>query len=642
MNTPDGAAGDELTTFAPAIGEPPNLIPTGNLTVALPEIDRADGRVDSLGVLHDRAAGVVTAHGGTNGLAAPIVVIDGKAQPVRPEWARVADWIPHFVADLPTGSLEAWYLAPVDDRGVTLRLRYRHTASEVADVEIGWHGSWASTTVEHLRSKPVTGTRTVFDDDWTGSRVVTESTGLPLLALAWRAGTGMTTSDDGSGTGWRATTTARSLTAGDDLVADVMIGVACEPDGAATTALHLRRRGFDALLADTTSWLDGHRLPMNRPGLDHPVDAVLDTKLHTNILFSWFYAQGDCLDTGRPVIVTSRSPHYYVCGAFWSRDAYLWTFPALLLVDPPRARRVLVETIRSGGARLADHALYLNGTSLYPGFELDQAAAPVLAVAEYVHATDDASVLAEPGMVATLTALLQRVGAWRHPSWDLYGTFLLPTDDPTDHPYVTTDNALLAAAFDACADLLDTADTHGITVDAPWSPDELRTRAERVRMAIAEHLVVDGPHGAMWAWACDADGNLELRDEPPLGLLTLPHRGVGGWDDPRHVATRTWLTDDNPHHYRGRYGGAGSAHFPYASGFDLANRMLDPGTADPDPLDQFTDTPMDHDLACESWDPDTGTVTTGAAMASMAGLLAWTTWQRLRRAGGEPPSDEQP
>lgn len=619
---------DDLTTFAPAIDEPPEFIPTGNLAVALPEIDRTDGRVHSLGVVLDSCAGMLTAHGGPSGLASPVVTVDGEPVVMQPVWDRIAEWIPRFTAVLPTGTIEGHYLAPIDDRGAALRLRYHHDGPDPAEVELGWRGSWASTTVEHLRSKPVAGTRTASDDAWTHSRVVTESTGLPLLALAWRAGPGLTLADDGSGTGWRAMTSTH-VAIGDAIVAEVAIGVAPEPDGAAATALHLRRRGFAGLLADTTAWLADHRLA---------VDGALGMRVNTNLFFSWFYAQADCLDTGRPVLCTSRSPHYYVCGAFWSRDAYLWTLPALLLVDTTRSREVLVTTIRAGGVRLADHALYVNGTSLYPGFELDQAAAPVLAVARYVQATDDWSVLAEPGIAATLVALLERVEAWRHPSWSLYGTFLLPTDDPTEFPYVTTDNALLAAAFDACADLIAGARGQGVAVDAPWTPDDLRGRAAAVRTAIGERLVVDVGHGEMWAWACDVDGNLEVRDEAPLGLLTLPYWGVGDWDGPRHAATMAWLTHDYAHQYPGRFGGAGAPHFPYPSGFDLANRMLDPDVTSPDPLAQFTDTPMDQGLACESWDPATGRVTTGAAMASMAGLLAWTTWARIggRRRWNEP------
>lgn len=598
-----------LTTFAPRLPAAPDLVPTGNLHVALPEIARADGRVRSLGVVLASCAGVLTAHGGEDGLARPELRVDRVQQEPELTWERSGSWLPRFCAETATGEVEGRYLAPEGERGVVLRLHYRHRGP-AASVELAWRGSWASTSVEHLRSKSVEGRYDARDDAWTGSRVVGLSTGLPLLALAWRAGPDATLDDDGSGAGWVVSRSA-VMEEGDELQVETYLGVAPEPDGACTGALHLRRRGFDALWDETLNWLLARRLP---------VDGPLGERLNTNLFFSFFYASADCLDDGRPVLLTSRSPHYYVCAAFWSRDAYLWTFPSLLLVDAARARRVLVATLLAGGTRLPDHALYLSGTPLYPGFELDQAAAPVLAVHRYVTTTGDASVLAEPGVLPTLLALVARAERWRHPSWDLYATFLLPTDDPTDFPYVATCNTLLAAAFDALAELLD-----GVAGSA-LSPDELRERAAGIRAAVLEHLVVEGPSDRVLAWACDAEGRTELRDEPPLGLRTLPFWGLGRWDDPVHVATRRWLDEQA---YPGPYGGAGSPHFPFPSGFDLANRLLDPGCTSPDPLRQLVETPMDAGLACESWDPETGVVTTGAAMASMAGLLVWTAWARL-------------
>lgn len=617
-----------LATFAPRLASAPNLCPTGNLHVALPEIDRADGRVLSLGVVLASCAGVLTAHGGVDGLARPVLTVDGARQEFAPTWERCADWLPRLSATTATGSLEACYAAPDGERGVVLQVRYRHRG-QAARIVLAWRGGWRSTSVEHLRSKPVEGTVVARDDPWTGSRVVGLSTGLPLLALAWRGGPDTTLEDDGSGAGWVASRAA-VLQDGDELQVEVHVGVACEPDGACTTALHLRRRGFSALWDGTLSWLQAHRLP---------VDGPLGARLNSNMFFNWFYAQADCLDDGRPVLLTSRSPQYYVCAAFWSRDAYLWTFPALLLVDAARARAVLTETLRSGGIRLPDHALYLNGTPLYPGFELDQAAAPALAVHRYVTKTGDWSVLAEPAVLDTLLALVDRAEQWRHPTWDLYATFLLPTDDPTDFPYVTTCNALLACALDALAELLTGAAERGLAARGP-SPNSLRERATRIRAAVLEHLVVDGPTGALLAWACDTAGRTELRDEPPLSLRTLPYWGLGRWDDPVHVATRAWL---GAQAYPGAYGGAGSPHFPFPSGFDLANRLLEPGRTAHDPLQQLALTPMDRGLACESWDADSGVVTTGAAMASMAGLLVWCA--EARRAGTDrwnEPTGEAP
>ena len=610
---------NELATFAPQLTSTPNFCPTGNLSVALPEIDRADGRVHSIGVVLSSCAGVLTVHGGPDGIARPGLSINDKVQSPAFTWARQGDWLPHCAATLETGTLQGSYLAPEGERGVALSLRYRHEGPS-AQVELTWRGGWESTSVEHLRSKPVQGALAARDDPWTGSRVVTLTNGLPLLAVAWRAGPDTTLTEDDSGTGWVASTSAR-LTDGEELHVEVYLGVATEPDGACATALHLRRRGFDALWSQTVAWLGEHRLD---------VDGPLGERLNTNLFFNYFYAQADCLDDGRPVILTSRSPHYYVSAAFWSRDAYLWSFPALLMVDHARARSALLATLRAGGVRLPDHALYLNGTSLYPGFELDQAAAPILAVARYVATTDDWSLLTQADVLATLLALVERIELWRHPSWSLYATFLLPTDDPTDAPYVATCNTLVAAAFDALAGLLSGAAERDMAVADGLLPQQLRQRARETRAAVLERLVVDTQQGPMLAWACDEQGRTELRDEPPLGLGAAPFWGLGRWDDPVHVRTRRWLRDEQTHRYEGPYAGAGSAHFPYPSGFDLANRLLDRSATSPDPLEQLMTTPMDQGLACESWDPHTGVVTTGAAMASMAGLLVFCAWARIR------------
>lgn len=73
-----------LVTSAPEITAPPEFWPTGNLWVSLPEIDLTDGSVASLGVLLERAGGLVHAHGGPDGLLRPTVAIDGEPVPIEP------------------------------------------------------------------------------------------------------------------------------------------------------------------------------------------------------------------------------------------------------------------------------------------------------------------------------------------------------------------------------------------------------------------------------------------------------------------------------------------------------------------------------------------------------------------------------
>jgi hypothetical protein len=546
----------------------------------------------------------------------PFVEVDGVRQPFTDVgWSREQSWLPRMTARCGGGEVELSYCAPVGERGVVCRLVFRRGGGRSSDVVVGWRVRWLETALVQLRSKPLDVDLRFDSDPWTGSHLVHATAGLPLLALGFQAGSGTEVVFEDLTYVVSTTPEGRSAS---ELTAELFVAIAPERDGAATTALHLRRRGFDDLWGGTVAWLGAHELPVEA------MDARegLHRRVNENAFFNFFFSQGDCLDTGRPTIVTSRSSDYYVSAAFWSRDAYQWTFPALLLTDPVRARETLVSSLESAGPRVADHALYLNGTSLYPGFELDQAAAPVLALHLYVTSTGDTGVLEEPAVRRLCDGFVAMIAPWRNAALGLYATFLLPTDDPTRHPYTTTDNALVRAALDALGHLAAMRDAD--TPDAAG----LATLSTELGQAIIDRLVTQGPHGAMWAWGCDEHGSHIVKDEPPLSLASLPFWGLCDPHDPHQRATEHWLDADNPYRYEGAFPGTGSPHFPYPSGFDLASRLLMPHR-DGDPLAELVATPMDHGLGCESWDPGSGVVTTGAAMASMAGLLTWTAWSRI-------------
>ena len=100
-------------------------------------------------------------------------------EPAPLEWKRAEHWLPHFTGRCPSGVLEGWFCAPVDERGIMVRLAYHHHAPEPVTVELGWAGSWGTTTVTHLRSKPIASEPVGHDDPWTGSRTISASRGSP-------------------------------------------------------------------------------------------------------------------------------------------------------------------------------------------------------------------------------------------------------------------------------------------------------------------------------------------------------------------------------------------------------------------------------------------------------------------------------
>ncbi len=657
---------ESLTTFAPVVERAERLHPTGNLLVSLPELDES-GCHRSVNVVSEAERGVVAAVGHEDGgLLAPSVIIDGVERRPGFTWSREADWLPRGEALVAGGAISVEWVTPISrggtsDAGLAARLDYRNETTAPQHVRLAWSGRWAATVVHHFRAKQLALSLQTRDDAWTGCRAVYAGSERLLLSLSWRPGEGARFVGAQPENGWLCSREA-ILDAGESLELDVYIGVATEPDGSGATALYLRRTGYDALRASTVSWLDAHgprfgeprspsasQRPAHRSGPPRSSEADgsgarplsspkrhgrdsrgpagsatedLERVARLNAFFSHFFAQADCLDTGRTVLLTSRSPRYYVSGAFWSRDAYWWSFPALLLVDPVRARRGLVASLENAGSNVAHHALYITGQRLYPGFELDELVAPVLALWRYVDATQDESVIAESAVQALLETVareLAEMSVSREGVFDeAFVTTLLPTDDPTDFPITATGNALVAVALEAIGRL--TGD------------DDALRRGCALRDRLSSMFVHEPGGGApaRWAWAIDLDGKPEWRDEPPLGLRLLPYLGlaVEGSDAASHAFAESlrWLVTDYAFHYAGAFPGAGAPHFASPSAFDLGNRVLTGNHDLGDPLVQLATTPMDAGIACESWDPGTGIVVTGQAMASVAGYLAWTAW----------------
>ncbi|WP_376790986.1 glycoside hydrolase family 125 protein [Thermoflexus sp.] len=603
-----------LMTRAPILEEPPVFLPTGNLELSIPWIDQRDGSVYRLGALHEHFNGLIEAEG--DPLIRPVLFVE--SQPVawtgRLSWRREGFWIPVWRFREGNLEVEGRLWAPIEERGLVYQLRLSLHAGPPRTIALGFEGRWARTLLSRFTSRPLHGSWVVGQDPWTGSGFAEFHTGLPLLALGLQAEPPLRLELLSQDLLIYRGLLHHLLHPGEVISATLYLAVAPDADGARTGALHLRRRGADGLLEETRRWLEARARRLE--------DPALTARLNENLFFAYFFSQGDCLDTGAPVMVTSRSPLYYVSGAFWSRDAFLWSFPAILLVDPERARFLLRDALPRYLPHIADHALYLNGVPLYPGFELDQAAAPLLAIWRYVRETGDIRLLQEPVITEAIPALLRRIEQQRDAETGLYRTFLLPTDDPTEYPLVIYDNVLVWAAFRVSGELF-----RLLGKESEASHWELE--AEQLAAAIRRYGIVEGPEGPMWAWARDQTGRIELREEPPGSLRLLAYYGFCDPADPVYQNTVRWLSSPaNPYFFPGPFGGPGSPHFPFPGVFDLANRLL----TDPDPavLELVRKAPMDNGLACESIDPQTGVVRTGAAMASLAGFLAWALWARAR------------
>ena len=337
-------------------------------------------------------------------------------------------------------------------------------------------------------------------------------------------------------------------------------------------------------------------------------DEALTGLYNLNLFFCIFFSTGVTLDSEELVLVTSRSPRYYVSAAYWDRDSLLWSFPAVLDADPALARRMLEYAFGRQRRNFGVHSRLIDGTVLEPGFELDELMAPVLALERYTDATGDRSLLEEGDVKKGVRSVLEKLAQRRHPDLALYSTFLQPTDDERVYPYLTYDNVLVWRALRALARLYP---EHG----------GLAERAAAVREAIRTHCVKTRDQKPYYAWSVDLEGHWDVYDEPPGSLLLLPWLGFCEQDDETwHNTVGMICAPEYAYSFAGHpIPMIGCPHAPHPWLLSIANSLLC-GRRDKC-LEILRDIRMDNGIACESVHEDTGECTTGEAFATCAGFL---------------------
>ena len=581
----------------------------GNEYISFPDINPKTAAINSATVLHMGSLGLLEFAGSENNpLIQPYFKVDGKNISLKMAWSYRLHWLPTFTAKAGSVSIRGTIFAPPGHRGAIFLLRLKNTGSAPVLAEAGFVLNFGRMVHHIFRARQMNVGIHCEYDRWTHSYLLNADSGQPLSSLAlgldlaepwWPrpASGGACRADAGK---------AANLLPGEELVVPLYLAVNIEGSGAGTTVVDLRRRGWSNLLAQTEAWLQERIRPMLQFG------AVANR----NLFFNYFFAVGRTIDTDDWVPVTSRSPRYYVSAAFWSRDTLLWSFPGLLLTEPKVAREVLLACYTRHLARAGDHAHYINGVLLYPGFELDQLSAYVLALKQYLQETGDRSILEAKVVKHGLSVVAAKLLSCRDEITGLYETFLDPSDDPAAYPFLVYDNVLAQRAL-AFLGALQKQGWH-FTAD-------MADLAERLHKAIFRLGVVDGPFGSMFAWAVDGSGQFQLYDNPPGSLQLLPYYGFCERADDVWQNTIHWIhSHRNPYYRDSCYiTGTGSRHaanpWPLAAANDLLGQNLDNGGF-------FHRAVMDSGFCCETVAPASGRASTGHAFASSAGFVAHALW----------------
>lgn len=594
-----------ITSPLPAEFSP--VVPTGNDHVALPDISPR-GAVASLQLLSMQLSGLIGIEG------TPLL------RPILPQHAATSPrvelldyWIPRFTWESDALIITETVFAPVGHRGLVMVIDMGNAGREPATVSLGLEGTWDRTAFTLFSGRTLAVLKSIRPDPWTKSLVMEASGPLPVVGWAIHPHPEVPLPEAEQTAGTLRYSLARTVTLnpGERATAAYYIGVAREADGARTAAVDLRRRGWGTLLQETRTWLQARAVNGSQtPALND--SGVLAEIFHRNLLFNRFFACGRTIDTDQLVWVTSRSPRYYVSAAFWSRDAFLWSLPGLLLADPKTAREAVTYACQTQWHNAGMHAQYLDGTVIYPGFELDEFAAFAIGLGHYLRATGDPAVMKEEGVTEVILSYADRLAAYGS-AGGLYSTFLDPSDDPVRYPYLTYDNVL------AWRGLLDVAEFLR-QLDRPSEETRAREMAAALQEAIWRQCVVEGPGGPMFAWAVDGEGRHELYDNPGGSLLLLPHYGFCPADHPTYLNTAAWIrSPQNPWFISGRFAAAASVHSPDPWPMAVVNDLL---LGRSEGLAWLAGAEMDGRLACETVDRETGRVRSGGGFATFAGLLA--------------------
>ncbi len=555
---------------------------TGNEYISLPFINEKTGNINYLTLLNMTNRGMLELRG--NPLIMSNIYINDELIDVSDKlsWNRISYWIPVCLYEDERLKIETIYLTPPNQKAFAIRVKVTNKSDESITLNNRFILDWSKTYHVVNESYEIKTQIIKKDSNWNHGSILQQFNATPLLSVA--------TMEEGK--------TSCDLQKGETNVYDFFVGLGYEEVSAATAAKHLKRVGFNNLFNELNSFLEDKIIKVE--------DSYLSKILNTNLFFSYYYSSGKTLDTEELVLVTSRSPRYYVSAAYWDRDSLLWSFPSFLLIDYKFSKEVLKYVFTKQIKNIGEHSRFIDGTLLEPGFELDELCAPVLALNNYIDTTKDFSFLNNDYIKDGLYIILNKLKSKRHEKIALYETFLMPTDDVAKEKYLTYDNVLVWKVLNILSKYL--------------NDESLYTEAEHVKKAIYDYFVVN----EMFVFSSDLNNSYSIYDEPPGSLLLFEHLGFC------NSSSKIWINTVN--HIRSKdyklsfansnISEIGCDHAPHPWILSLANSLLC-GYGD-SAIKNLKKMTMDNYIACESVDEETGLCATGEAFATCAGFLAYS------------------
>lgn len=597
---------------------------TGNHYLALPDIRTEDAAIGSLNVFH-RGLGGLVSWAGPDGLEGPPMLRlrfwSGELELgwERLEWERLDRWIPRASGRLAGGpAVRITICAPggFDPlvRGAVVHVERENGSSDLP-LEVEFEGTWGAPVLTVVSSRTLDLSRELVGTD----RGVVLEVGQPgrgaAVALTVAGGGAAWELADGSSrhggpaekrfSGRKTVGPAGSAGRGS---VTLCIGVAAERDGAVATAARLEELGGPDLIRRAR--LDLAQLSRT------PDNAGARDLLARNLPFHHYFAAARAIDDDRMYPVMSRAPANGGGAAFGEREALAWSLPAYCHTDPGIAREILLRALEVWSDRPGLHRRYADGGIIDPGYSLGRACDWGLALQRYVDITRDESILDEPLVQQVVRELDDSLHRRLHRDVFLGSTEVLPGGERADFPYSAFDNVLFWAFCRALPRIWSAAP------DEP--PPRLKGGDEEIEAAFWRHCITDFRGLRVIAGTTDLQEQAAIYDDPAGTLSLLPFLGFCVADDPIFTDTMELLRSaEYPLWLGGRAhpGLAPRGHPGTASFAALCVELL--STNRQNALRQLRELRLPGDVACVTFDPDSGEAASGPFAAAEAGLLVW-------------------
>ncbi|KUO48939.1 MAG: hypothetical protein APF76_09855 [Desulfitibacter sp. BRH_c19] len=585
-----------IMTIPQEITENETVLSTGNHYIALPEIDIATGGIKSFNVTSKRNKGLLEISGVNNFLKPEFHLKGKKVFPQKVNAERLHYYLPHITFEFDNFSVQTKIYTDLQEKGFV----YEFTSTTNIDVRLKVQVDQLN--ILRFNRQILRGEKRLSVDKWLHNPCLAIEGYNVYMGMAFGGEKGFN-ADFSQDSLDQAIDAHKPLRFTLDLRLETQkpnayyIALNADTDGASTTLIHLKRKGFKHIFSEWEHWM-GYRIKQI-------ANKRIERLFYENSLFNYFFSVSKDFYTDELVAMTSRSPRYYVSGAFWERDSFYWSFPAIKCIDPAFHLKLMREMILLHCINPGDHAHYIDGTVLYPGFELDEACS-------YFNDLDFPLSFFDAEILSAFSRIIERIEKEFDEGMGLYKTFLLPSDDPTEHPFVLFDNVLLWRGYKNLVQLYRKLQKGTLL---------LETRISVLEENFSKFIkVIDGK--SIYVWAIDTENRYVLYNDPPGNLGSLVFYGIP--NDEVFANTIAYYYSNNYKYYdsTARFKELACDHHPNTpSGLGLCGSLLNPLYKE-EALEMALEANLDHGLLCESFDKNTGEAKTGVGFGTGAGYLA--------------------